>query len=91
MANDTASQSGFVIASDYRVDVLDTLADGPATPTGISSQAGYDISHVSRSLTELRERGLVDLAVPEDTRKGRIYEITEAGSEALEYADRVQT
>ena len=68
---------GFVISSRYRVDVLERLDEGPATPTQIASDAKRPVAHVSRALQELRERSIVELLVPEDQKKGRIYGITD--------------
>ncbi|AHG04031.1 hypothetical protein HALDL1_10795 [Halobacterium sp. DL1] len=42
------------------------------------------VTHVSRALKSLRERDLVELLVPEERRKGRVYGITEQGQEAWE-------
>jgi len=39
------------------------------------------VSHVSRALGSLREKDLVELLVPEERRKGRVYGITSAGEE----------
>lgn len=71
----------FVISSNYRVAVLKRLAVGPATPSQIADDAEISISHVSRALGRLRERSLVELLVSEDRRKGRVYGITEQGTE----------
>lgn len=68
---------GFVISSCYRIDVLERLDDGPATPTQIAADAKRPVAHVSRALQELRERSLVELLVPEDRTKGRVYGITD--------------
>lgn len=70
---------GFVISSDYRVVVIRRLDEGPATPSQIASDVDVGIAHVSRVLKELRERGLVELLVPEDRKKGRVYGITTEG------------
>ncbi|MFC7177442.1 helix-turn-helix domain-containing protein [Halosegnis marinus] len=70
---------GYVISSRYRVAVLRRLADSPATPSQIASDADCSIAHVSRALHELRERDLLELLVPEDRKKGRVYGITEPG------------
>ena len=72
---------GFVVSSQYRVAVLRRLSDGAATPSQIAADTGYQISHVSRAITGLRERGLVELLVPESRRKGRIYGVTSLGTE----------
>lgn len=71
----------FVLASTYRVDILDQLADGSTTPSQLATEAQLPISHVSRALRELRDHALVKLLVPEDRKKGRIYGITDQGAE----------
>ncbi|NIB98519.1 winged helix-turn-helix domain-containing protein [Halobacterium sp. R2-5] len=73
---------GYVISSDHRTLVLGRLAEGPATPTQIAADVDLAATHVSRALNSLRERDLVELLVPEERRKGRVYGITEKGSEA---------
>lgn len=72
---------GFVISSRYRVAVLRRLADGPATPSQLASDSGLAIAHISRALRGLRERDIVELLVPEDRKKGRVYGITDRGEE----------
>lgn len=72
---------GFVISSRYRVVVLRRLARGPATPSQIAEDEDVRIASVSHALTQLRDRDLVELLVPEDRRKGRVYGITERGEE----------
>lgn len=71
----------FVISSRYRVETLEQLSGGPATPSQIASEAAVGIAHVSRALQELRERSLTELLVSEDRKKGRVYGITEKGEE----------
>ncbi|MFW5919692.1 MAG: ArsR family transcriptional regulator [Halodesulfurarchaeum sp.] len=75
---------GYVVSSTYRVQVLQRLADSPAPPSTIADDTDCAVSHVSRALQDLRERGLVDLLVPESRKKGRIYGITETGREVWE-------
>lgn len=72
---------GFVISSRYRVAVLKQLADGPATPSQLATDSGLAIAHISRALRGLRDRGLVELLVSEDRKKGRVYGVTEKGEE----------
>jgi len=74
----------FVISSQYRVGVLRRLAEGAATPTQIANSADVGIAHISRALGELRGRGLVELLVSEERRKGRVYGITEEGTQIWE-------
>jgi DNA-binding MarR family transcriptional regulator len=76
----------FVIRSQYRVNVLSRLVEGPATPSRIAADEDIAIAHVSRALSGLREdgRGMVELLVSEDQKKGRVYGITEKGESVWE-------
>ena len=69
----------FVLRSDYRLRVLERLFEGPATPSQLATDTGIAITHVSRSLSDLREQEMVELLVSEEQRKGRVYGITERG------------
>lgn len=80
---------GFVASSHYRTEVLDELTNGPATPTAISDACGHRLTHSSRALCELRDRGLVELLVPDDTKKGRIYGVTDDGRAVLQGLDAI--
>lgn len=71
----------YVISSKYRVVVLKQLAEGPATPSKIASDTEFTISHISRALRGLRARGLAELLVSEDRKKGRVYGLTERGQQ----------
>lgn len=79
--NSDWDEVSYVISSRYRVETLEHLADGPATPSRIASDESIDISHVSRALQELRDRSMAELLVSEDRKKGRVYGITEKGRE----------
>lgn len=81
---------GFVISSTYRTFVLEQLAHEPATPSQIAAadplsvSPPHDqiyISHVSRALRRLQEHSLVELLVPDDRQRGRIYGITDHGTD----------
>jgi DNA-binding MarR family transcriptional regulator len=71
----------YVISSSYRVKVLQRLVDSPATPSRIADSTGCPIAHVSRALQGLRDQDLVELLVSEDQHKGRVYGVTDRGSE----------
>jgi DNA-binding transcriptional ArsR family regulator len=75
---------GYVISSTHRTAVLGRLNEGPATPTQIAQDVDLPITHVSRALQSLRDNDLVELLVPEERRKGRVYAITSAGTETWE-------
>lgn len=76
---------GFVISSQYRINVLRRLSEGPATPTHIADESGSGIAHISRALSSLRERDLTELLVSEDRKKGRVYGLTDKGEEVWEH------
>jgi hypothetical protein len=69
---------GFVRASDYRTLVLDALTDAPATPTTVGERTDLELTHVSRTITELREHDLPEPLVPEERTKGRICGLVDA-------------
>ncbi|UOY10001.1 helix-turn-helix domain-containing protein [Methanonatronarchaeum sp. AMET6-2] len=71
---------GWIKASNYRQNVLKTLEPGPKTPKEIAEENEYRMSHVSRTLSNLKEKDLVDCLNP-DCRKGRLYGLTEEGKE----------
>ena len=68
--------------SEVRRKCLSTLDSGPNTPSGISEKTEVHLSHVSRSLRELCEKGLVECLTPKAT-KNRIYRITDKGRKTL--------
>lgn len=82
--------AGFVLASDYRQEVLHHLNDTPGIPSAIADETDYPIAHVSRALGELRELGLAELLVPEERKKGRIYGITESGEDVAEFIEEME-
>lgn len=70
---------GYVVSSKYRIAVLRVLSSGPATPTTIADESGLGITHISRALGRLQDRDVVELVVPEDQHKGRLYDLTDRG------------
>lgn len=86
---DVWEQTSFTVASLYRTAVVDRLSDGPATPTGIADDVNKKVTHVSRALIELRDEGVVDLLVPDNRKKGRVYGLTEDGREVKYHLDEM--
>lgn len=73
----------YILSSKYRLHVLEHLAEqGTARPGEIADSTGDPRPHVSRALTELREKGVVQLQVPESRNVGRYYALTEVGETA---------
>lgn len=73
----------FVLSSELRTRVLQALSSQQSTPSQIAKHVDQPISHVSRALKELHERGLVVLLTPHRT-KARLYEITPEGRAVLD-------
>ena len=85
---DAWDAAGFVASSRYRLAVCEYLSSqGPGLPSGIASETDLAQPHVSRALSELRDRDVVELLVPESQQKGRLYDLTARGRVAL---DRLQ-
>lgn len=71
----------YVLSSKYRSAVLELLTETKrATPTEIAEETDEPRSHISRALSELQDRGIVELRVPEARNVGRYYALTEDGS-----------
>lgn len=82
---DTWDAAGYVASSRYRVAVCEFLADnGPGLPSEIAGETELAQPHVSRALSELRDRDVVELLVPESQQKGRLYGLTRTGRVALD-------
>lgn len=75
--------------SRQREVVVEALDEGPATPSTLADRTPLAITHVSRVLGDLREAKAVELLVPEDTHKGRIYGLTDTGRQAAVKAEEV--
>ncbi|MFB6130052.1 MAG: winged helix-turn-helix domain-containing protein [Salinigranum sp.] len=74
--------ASYVLRSHYRVAVVRTIASGgPATPSQIAVATGRPQPHVSRALSELSDRGVVELLVPEEQVRGRYYGLTDVGDD----------
>jgi DNA-binding MarR family transcriptional regulator len=82
---------GYLLSSHFRVDVLRTLADAPATPAMVAEHFDGDIAHYSRAIKQLADRDLVELLVDEERKKGRIYGVTGRGERALAQLDEMNT
>ena len=78
---------GYVRSSQYRNATVHHLHNyGPSLPSEIADGEDHALPHVSRALSELRDRDVVDLLVSEERQRGRIYGLTDRGRKI---ADRV--
>ena len=82
-------QKGMVTAisllksSEYRLKIVKAIGKDTITPSEIAKKIGIRLNHVSTFLKELKENNLVK-CLNEDTRKGRLYELTELGQNAID-------
>lgn len=80
---DSEDVESYILSSKYRLRTLEHLAGSVrATPTEIAESVGVAQSHISRALSELREKSVVELRVPEGRAVGRYYGLTEKGKDA---------
>jgi len=71
------SSAEFVSSSNVRRKLLLHLITGPKSPSQLATMEKKHVSHVSRALTEMRSRGLVEYART-DSRE-RYYRVTSQG------------
>lgn len=74
--------TSYVNASNYRKKVVNCLIEKAMTPREIEKQINIKISHISRTLKELKEKGLVECLSPE-IRKHKLYSLTKKGKKLL--------
>lgn len=84
--DEAINDASFVVSSQYRTAVLEQLTEKPATPKTLTERTGFAMSHISRALREMADRGLVELLVDESRTKGRIYGLTDRGQNAADFA-----
>lgn len=68
----------YVKSSKYRTAVLTNLSH-PKIPSELTEDTEFEQAHISRALGELQDKDIVELLVDEDTKKGRLYRLTEKG------------
>jgi predicted transcriptional regulator len=74
--------AGFIIRSGYRKQVF-KIIDKPIMPSQIQKQVNIRLTHVTRELRILKERGIVKILNP-DERTGRLYQLTSKGQKLKE-------
>ena len=70
----------FVKRSSYRQNVLKSLEDNVLMPKEIAERSNIKTNHVSKVLSELKSKDLIEIINPE-MRKGRLYRLTNNGKE----------
>lgn len=69
-------------SSEYRQKVLKAIGNEVLTPSEIAKKVDLRLNHVSMVLTDLKDKKLVK-CLNEETKKGRLYELTELGKNAI--------
>lgn len=73
----------YVNRSRYRKNAMKSLNEGIKIPSEIAEETGIYLNHISNTLTDLKNHGLVECINPE-ARKGRLYRLTDKGSKVYE-------
>ena len=71
---------GYVMRSKYRRLLLSHLFKTEATPTELATRQDIHKSHVSRTLKDLVEAGLIECLNP-GSRMGKVFGLTDSGRE----------
>lgn len=73
--------AAYVITSSYRERALTVLHNNEnMTPKYIAKHCNVRGNHISKTLTELKDKQLV-VCINEEAHKGRVYKLTELGEE----------
>jgi len=85
MQKELIDSISFIKNSKYRHDVLKALNEKKLlTPKEISKIVNLRLNHVSMTLSELKECGLVE-CVNDDSKRGRLYKIKSLGEKTLSW------
>ena len=79
---------GYVMASTYRLSVIQYIGNGVKIHSDIARKIGVRTNHRSIVLSDLKQNGLV-ICLNEDARKGRLYKNTELSLEILKYINSI--
>ena len=79
---------GYVMASSYRLKVIQYIGNGVRIPSDIANKIGVRTNHISNVLSDLKEHDLV-VCLNEDAHKGRLYKNTELSLEILKYLNEM--
>ena len=72
----------YVKNSQYRIKVMKSLDGEVKIPSKIANDAEIFQNHISNTLRQLKEHGLVECINPE-VKKGRLYRLTDKGEKIV--------
>lgn len=70
-------------SSEYRSKIIKAIGNDTLTPSEIAQKINIRLNHVSIFLKELKENSMVK-CLNEESRKGRLYELTTLGKNAID-------
>ena len=79
---------GYVMASTYRLSVIQYIGNGVKIPSDIANKIGVRTNHISNVLSDLKENGLV-VCLNENAHKGRLYKNTDLALAILKYLNEM--
>ena len=82
LSDEMLSEISYVQISKYRLKVMKTLEDKVKMPSQIAKDSEIRQNHISKVLSELKARELVECINPE-VRKGRLYRHTDKGEQVV--------
>ena len=77
---------GYVMASDYRKNIIKSIGNDIKIPSVIAEEIGLRTNHVSNVLNDLKSKNIV-VCLNEEARKGRLYKNTDLGLTILKYIE----
>ena len=75
--------TSYVQISKYREKTLKSIGNEVKIPTHIAKDSGIRTNHISKVLSELKGKEIVE-CINEEARKGRLYRLTDTGKNVLE-------
>ena len=76
--------TSYVQISKYREKTLKSIGDDVKIPTNIAKDSGIRTNHISKVLSELKSKEIVE-CINEEARKGRLYRLTDTGKDVLDF------
>ena len=85
--DETLKKISYVSISSYRLKTVQSLRGSEVKiPTQIAKDTGIKPNHISKVLSELKSKDLVE-CINEEARKGRLYRLTPDGEEIANSLD----
>ena len=82
MRDKLKEEINYVKRSKYRLKVIMSLEDDVKIPSEIANDAEIFQNHISNTLRQLKEHGLIECINPE-VKKGRLYRLTDKGEKIV--------